>query len=124
MTDPTTYAARAHDLSETLQARLGVRGRGLERRLRRAGRRLPRHVRRAGQEIVEAGRLMGHPKLSRLVDPAGLDAAFDTVNGHLKGVNRAEARRNALLNLAASIVFNLMVLGLGIALLVQVVGPI
>lgn len=124
MTDPATYHARAEALSEALQARLGVRGRGLEARLRRAGRRLPAPARRAGREIVEAGRKIEHPKLARMIDAGRVDAAFDTVNRHLKGIDRAEARRGALLGLAGALVFNLLLLAFLVGLLMRWQGLI
>lgn len=119
MIDPHRFHKRTEALSDLLQARLGVRGRGLERRLARAGRMLPRAVRREGQKIMQAGRLIGHPKLARLIDPVRTDRSFDIVTAHLKRFDRAEVRRNAVLSVLAVVVFNLMLLGLGVVALLR-----
>lgn len=119
MIDPQRYHQRAEALNEMLQARLGVRGKGLDSRLARAGRRLPRPQRRAAREIARAGRHIGHPKLARLIDPVRTEQAFDSLTAHLKGIDRAEVRRHALLSWLAVVVFNLLVLGLAVLALVK-----
>lgn len=124
MIDTAKFHQRAESLSEMLQARLGVRGKSLKARLSRAGRRLPKAQRRAGQTLIETERLLGHPKLARLADPVATDQAFDSITGHLKGIDRAEARRNALLTWLAVVVFNLLLLGGLVVALVRWQGPL
>ncbi|MGR3314225.1 hypothetical protein [Roseovarius indicus] len=124
MIDMAKFHQRAEGLSEMLQARLGVRGKSLKARLSRAGRRLPKAQRRAGKTLIETERLLGHPKLARLADPVETDRAFDTITGHLKRFDRAEARRNALLTWLAVVVFNLLLLGGLVVALVRWQGPL
>ena len=124
MIDTAQFHQRAEGLSEMLQARLGVRGKSLKARLSRAGRRLPKAQRRAGKTLIETERLLGHPKLARLADPVETDRAFDTITGHLKRFDRAEARRNALLTWLAVVVFNLLLLGGLVVALVRWQGPL
>jgi|SRR6056297_2711926 len=112
MIEPEKFRQRRDALVDLLEARMGVRGKTLRKRLARAGRRLPRGVRRDGQRIVQAERLMDHPRLARLVDPVKMNAAFDGLSAHLKRLDRAEARRTALLSWLAVVIFNLAVLGL------------
>ena len=119
MIDPQRYQQRAEALSEMLQARLGIRGKGPAARLARARRRLPKAQRREAREIARAGRLIGHPKLARLIDPVRTEQAFDGLTAHLKGINRAEVRRHALLTWLAVVVFNLLVLGLAVLALLK-----
>jgi len=114
MIDPDRFRRRAGALSELLGERLGVRGRGAETRLARAGRKLPRRGRRAAAEIVQTSRRMAHPRLARLHDPARLDAAFDSLTAHLRRIDPAERRRQAVLSVLAVILVNLMIVGLGV----------
>ena len=65
-----------------------------------------------GALVRDAERLMDHPRLARLVDPVKMNAAFDGLSAHLKRLDRAEARRTALLSWLAVVIFNLAVLGL------------
>jgi len=95
-------------LNAKLQAKLGVRGKTLARRLSRAGRRLPKPVQAAGRVITTSQTLMHDPRLQRMVQDGEVDAAFATVNGHLKGIDRSEDRKDAALGLAGSVVFNLI----------------
>lgn len=124
MIDPHKFHKRAEALGDLLQERLGVRGRGLERRLARAERLLPRSVRRECRQIAQAGRFIGHPKLARLIDPVRMDRAFDSVTAHLRRIDRAEARRNAVLSVLAVVVFNLVLLGVGVVALLRWQGLI
>ena len=119
MTDPDKFDQRAGGLSELLQKRLGVRGKTLATRLARAKRRLPRAFRTDLKQIESASGLVNHPKLARLIDPVRTEQAFDNITAHLKGVDRAEARRNAILNWAAALVFNLLVLVLVVVAFVK-----
>lgn len=114
MIDPARFHRNAQALSEALHSRLGVSGRDLGTRLARAGRLLPRALRRDSRQIAQAGRMIGHPKLARLVDTARTDQAFARLGAHLKGIDPAERRRQALLSRLAVVVFNLMVLGAGL----------
>lgn len=114
MIDPDRFGRRAEALSELLGERLGVRGRGIETRLARAGRKLPRRGRRAATEIAQASRRMAHPRLARLHDPARLDAAFNRLTAHLRRIDPAERRRQAVLSVLAVILVNLMLVGLGV----------
>ncbi|WP_397542445.1 hypothetical protein [Roseovarius salis] len=119
MIEPEKFRERSDALSALLRAKLGVRGSGLETRLARAGRRLPRAGRRAARDITGAARRMAHPKLARLNDPARLDAAFDALTAHLKGIDRADRRRHAILSVLAVVVINLILLAFGLAAFLQ-----
>lgn len=113
MKDRTDIAGKAADLQQQLQAKLGVKGRSLEHALNRAGHRLPRSARARGQQIVAAQKLAGNPKLSRRVDGAAFNAAYDGLSAHLGAIDVADRRKGTLLSLAGSIVFNLLVVGVG-----------
>ena len=103
-----TIGARTDHIAELIEARLGVRGRGLEAKLRRAGRRLPRRVRRGAQSLIEAERLMAHPRLARQTDPATLDGAYRQVETWLMSVDPAEQRKTRILNFLAVNAANLL----------------
>ena len=110
MTDTEKLNLRVGKLEDLLVAKLRLRGKTLTSRLRRAGRLLPKHARKAGAEIVAAQSRMANPKLARLVDQPALDRAFAILHEHLDGIDPAERRKDALVGLAGSVVFNLMLL--------------
>lgn len=114
MIDPTKFHRRAEALSALLGERLGLRGPGVETRLARAGRKLPRRQRRDAREIAQVAGRIDHPRLARLHDPARLDAAFQSLGAHLKRIDPAARRRQAVLSVLAVILVNLMLVGLGL----------
>lgn len=119
MIDQQVFYRDSRALAKLLQARLGSRGETLAQQIRRAGRRLPAEIRRTGAEIVGAETVMAHPRLARLVHPARLEAAFESLSAHLKTVDPADRRRHALLSALAVVVFNLLLLGLGLAVFLK-----
>lgn len=119
MTDPATYQSKADALHAKLETRLGLKTKRFEARLTKAMGRFPKPVRRAAKTILDARAQMQHPKLARLVDPAGLDNAFDTVQRHLKTVDIQEERITRILGTLGAMVFNLVLLGLGLVLFLR-----
>lgn len=106
------------EVSRLLEERLGVRGRTFERQVRRAGRLLPRGVRRQARVLIDAGRLAHHPKLSRMMDAGMVAGAHERITGWLLQVDPRERRRARLLNVAATVAFNLLLFfAIGVTLL-------
>lgn len=119
MSSSETAATRADRIAALIEERLGVRGQGLEEKLRRAGRLLPRRLRRDAAQLVEAERLMGHPKLMMQTDPGTLDKAFRDCESWLKSVDPAERRKSRILGFLGVNAANLLIVaGLFIAYLV------
>lgn len=101
----TDHARMADELNDLMGSRARVRGGDLASKLRRAPRALPRHMRRDAEEIARAAELSAHPKLARQVDGTRLSASFERIRRHLGTIDPREARKTALLNLAAAISF-------------------
>ncbi len=115
--------ARSDALAELIEARLGVRGRGLGGKLRAAGRTLPRWVRREAGQLVEAEALLAHPKLRTQADPAALDQAYKRCERWLKSVDPGARRRAYWLNILTVNAFNLLVLAVVLGLAFQLLIP-
>lgn len=103
------------ELSEragTIQAQLRrvyrLKGRDLAQATARGRRLLPRGVRHDLDQISDALDKLGHPKLERTLDFAGLKRASDRVSAHLGGVDLKDRRRGALLSLAGAMAFNVI----------------
>ena len=111
MTPEDTPAARA---SALLRDRLGLRGSDLGRQLRKAGRRLPRRIRQDGETLAMARLYAGHPKMARRLDAATLARAEDRLTRHLSAINPREARRTRMINIAALLALQILLLGIGI----------
>lgn len=110
METPDTVNARADEIAALIEARLGVRGKGLEAKLRRAGRLLPRWVRREARRLAEAQRLTGHPKLMMQTDPQALESAYRKCETWLRNVDPAARRKDRILGLLAVNAANLLIL--------------
>jgi hypothetical protein len=115
--DQTTIMMRADEIRQLLAERLGVRGRDLAQAVARAGRRLPRAVRTDARYLAETEALARNPRLVRMVDPQHFARASDNLTRHLTAIDPRQRRRTALINLAAVIAFNLLV----VAILVLIV---
>jgi len=102
------------ELTRLMHARLGLRGASLDVLTRRAGRSLPRAVRRDLASILRARALSAHPRLVPMVDGPALRAAAARVAGHLRGIDPKAQRFDRLLGLAGVLVFNLVVVALGV----------
>ena len=111
MTRDDTPAARA---SALLEERLGLRGPDLERQLRKAGRRLPRRIRRDGETILMAERFAAHPKMARRIDQAALARAEARMTEHLEAIDPKEARKTRLINLAALVAAQVLLIGVAV----------
>jgi hypothetical protein len=104
-----TITQMADRVSTLVEQRLGVRGRSLEDKLRRAGRRLPKAVREAATYLADAAEMAKSPKLLVRVDEAEVARAYDICLRHLNKLNRGERQKTALVGVAASVAFALLV---------------
>ncbi|MCU0907632.1 MAG: hypothetical protein MUF73_09335 [Rhodobacteraceae bacterium] len=111
--------ALAAEVAELLETRLGVRGATFEVRVARARRRLPAALRVAAADLVEARRMAAHPRLARRIDGARVARAHAALVAHLTALDRAAARRAAVLDFLATTGFQMLaVAGLVLAVLV------
>jgi hypothetical protein len=99
----------ADRVAELMEQRLRIRGAGLAEKLRRGGRLLPRKVRAAAQVLAEAAEMAQNPKLLMQVDQEATAEAYDICLRHLGGVDRKARRNGAVLNVAASVAFSILV---------------
>ena len=107
------------ELTKLIGNRLGVGGASLSARLGRAGRDVPRSVRREAQMLVDAERMLAHPKLRKQVDPRQIDHAYRVSSSWLGGVDPAERRKDRVLGFLAVNVVNLGLLAAGILALLD-----
>lgn len=103
-----TIDARAHRVESKLETAFGVKAGTLAKALRKTGRRLPKRLHSEANRIVDAQGLGGHPKLLQRVDGAALDAAETKLATYLKGIDRAEARKDRWLSIAGAVAFNIL----------------
>ena len=97
-------------IATMMEERLGVRGSGLEGKLNRAGRRLPKCVRREAERLVQAERMLGHPKLMMQTDPVVISHAAKRCEKYLKSVDPAERRKDAILAFLAVNSLNMLLI--------------
>ena len=107
-----TITQMADRVSALIEERLGVRGRSLDDKLRRAGRRLPKRVREACEVLAEAGVMAQNPKLLVRVDETRVAEAYDICLKFLNRLGRGDRRKGAILGVAASVAFSLLVVAL------------
>ncbi|MCQ0093847.1 hypothetical protein [Roseovarius sp. M141] len=114
MIDPVTFQKDIDAMQVKLRTRLGARGKTLAHSLHRARRSLPGSAQQAGARLVQMQAMVAHPRLRRLVARAQVDAALSALNAPLATINVKERRKDRLLGLAGSVVFNLLILGAAI----------
>jgi len=107
------------EVRDGLETKLRVRGRSLEAQIRKAGRLLPRGVQKDATYLAQSIALTEHPKLARMVDMPKASRAHRNVLSYLEGTDMAAQRRGMALNIAAAVVFALLVTG-GLVLFVLV----
>ena len=117
-------AERSNRIAELMQERLGVRGDTLESKLNRAGSEIPKWVRKEAQHLVEAQRLMGHPKLMMQANVANVDSAFRACETYLTSINRAERRKTKVLGFLATNAFNLLLVGAMFVVTLRLTGQV
>ena len=124
MIDPKPFHDKSESLARLLHDRLGIRGKTLSVKLRRAGRLLPRFARRAGAEVAQVETMMSHPRLATLVDAERFNHAATILGDHLQGIDPKERRKSRAVQLLASIVFNLALLGTLVYAVLWAVGRV
>jgi hypothetical protein len=99
----------ADRVAELMEQRLRIRGAGLAEKLRKGGRLLPRRVRTAAEALAAAAEMAQNPKLLMQVDQEAAAEAYDLCLRHLGAVDRKARRNGAVLNVAASVAFSVLV---------------
>lgn len=114
-----TVQQMADRVAELMEQRLRVRGKGLAEKLRRGGRALPRKVRKEAAYLAECAELAQHPKVQLMLDHERVARAYDICLRHLNGIGAADRMVGALLGVAGSVAFGLLVVaGLFLAIAV------
>ncbi len=105
-----TIQQMADRVSELMETRLSVAGRGLSEKLKRGGRKLPRKVRVAATALAKSAELAQNPKLLLQVDPEAVAMNYDICLRHLGGLHKWDRRRAFAESWALSLITSLLVL--------------
>ncbi|MCZ4353031.1 hypothetical protein O4H61_10945 [Roseovarius aestuarii] len=122
--DPAWFQEEQNRVSEKLREKLGVRRGSFAKRMRRAGRLMPTPAKRAVKVLTQAQQMVDHPRLRRIVNEGQMRAALRDVHSGLDGIDPKDRRKGALLGLAGSIVFNLMLAGAALIVILRWQGLI
>lgn len=109
MIDGNEFTARAEALRPQFKEKLGVKAHDLRHAFGRAGRDLPRRLRADGALLSRTERVVGNPHIARQLEAAPVWEAFDRVSAFLRRVDVGHRRRGRLLDIAATVAFNLIV---------------
>lgn len=101
--------AKEERLLELAREKFGVRSKSLAKAMAKIGRRVPSRLHKQADVIVEAGKFGGHPRMMMQVDGGAVTKAYNEIAAHLEAIDVADRRKGALLNLAAALSFNVMV---------------
>ncbi|NJM83606.1 MAG: hypothetical protein HC844_15035 [Tabrizicola sp.] len=99
----------ADRVSQLMDEKLAVRGKGLRTKLRRGGRQLPRRVQEAAMSLADAAQRAQHPKLLQLIDMTKIAEDYDICVRHLGAIDAADRRRKVMMGAVSSIAFGLLV---------------
>lgn len=105
-------AVSIQQMTQRISALMGERYRvkgTLAERAARARRRLPAKVRDALETLVSAEHMAANPRLAPQIDMETVAAAYDLALKHLNGVNLADRRWGAVVGVAGSVAFSLLV---------------
>ena len=98
MTDFDDILRHAGRLSELIEKKLGPKGPDLRHQIRRTDRNFSKPLLKDAHLIAQAEIMARHPKLSRQLDRKAIFAAFDRLEAHLKTIDPAKRRRDALID--------------------------
>lgn len=101
----------ADSVAKAMGRKLGLRGRDLAGKLARGRRVLPGHVRAEAALLADAARRSRDPRTMAQVDMARASRAYGQCMAWLKEVNPRERRWHRMLDWAAGITFQLLILG-------------
>ena len=104
-----TIQQMADRVAALMEERLHLRGKGLEAKVRKGGRLLPRKVRAAAELLAEASKMAQNPRLLMQIDDGAVAEAYDICVRHLGGVAAGSRRMDALVGIAGSIAFSVLV---------------
>ncbi|SDF62605.1 hypothetical protein [Sulfitobacter delicatus] len=116
MIDANEFTSRAEALRALFKDKLRIKSHDLHQAFGRAGRDLPRGLRADGRLLSRTERVVGNPLIARQLEPTPVWAALDRVNAHLRAVDVGYRRRGRLLDIAATVAFNLIVVIAGFVL--------
>ncbi len=100
----------ADGVARQMGRRLGLRGRDLEAKLCRSRRVLPGHVRMEAQLLADAARRARDPRQQMRIDPGRATRAYTQCMGWLRTVDPRQRRRHRMLDWAAGLAFQLLLL--------------
>lgn len=106
-----TIHQMADRISGLLEERLGATGKDLPSKLRKCKRRLPRKVAAAAQALADAAQQANNPKLLVQIDQAAVAQNYDTCVRHLSALRAGGRATGTLINVAATVVAGLLILG-------------
>ncbi|MFK7764297.1 MAG: hypothetical protein AB8B62_13630 [Roseobacter sp.] len=109
--DSIQVSQKTEDLRLKLEKHLGVKAASFSKAVRRAGRALPGRLRKQAHVLIKAEEMAAHPKLARRIDNGAVQTAFRDINLYLDAQDLSEQRKTRLLNLAAGIALNLLIVG-------------
>lgn len=98
-------------LEQVFEDKLKLRRGAFDARAARARRSLPRTLRSDLENVLEARRMVGHPKQARLVDGAAVERSAERIETHLRALDLSERRKSARLGLLASLMIDALVVG-------------
>ncbi|MDP1669962.1 hypothetical protein [Phaeovulum sp.] len=107
--NPQTLHQMSERVAQLMEERLKARGTGLRAKLAHRGRALPRKLRAEAELLVEAEARSVSPKLARQIDMERVSLAYDALVRHLKPIGASARRATLAVNLAATVVFVLVV---------------
>ncbi|MGB0798589.1 MAG: hypothetical protein ACPGRD_04655 [Planktomarina sp.] len=95
-------------MAHRLHVHFGAKPSSLDQQMKSIGRLMPAGKRRDLRVLVQAEKMMQHPKLSRQVDLGSVQIAHAQLLPYLETVNLADRRKGHVLGVLGSIAFNLL----------------
>ncbi len=117
-----TIQQMADRVAGLMEERLGIRGKGLSEKLKRGKRLLPRSVRAAAVELADLAEKAQNPKLLVQIDQTRVAACYDQCVRYLSSRKAGSASMRALVGMAATVAFGMLVLAAVVLAVQQMKG--
>ncbi len=121
MIDINQLDAQHQQLLKLIDRQFGLQADSLDVAMRKIGRRLPKAVHRHAQALNEAYEAAQHPKIALQLDTKALLAHQKALTAAIEGYDRKDALKGRVLDVLATLAFNLLCLAALIAFVLYVV---
>ena len=120
--DPTQFQKDIDALRREIEERYGIAGRTLGVQVRKLGRSLPKYERGQARVLAEAETALGHPKMAMRIQVQAFEHAKTALQMHLETVSPTDRRKGRAIDIAATVLVNVFLAAVVLAVIWAVIS--